>query len=101
MSFLAETHIGSEDKKKEYKRYMQAQVYKYKTRIREKLTMIAPRSFGCASCACAPMPMLAIIEKRRGVKSFMLVGYSGNLVCIFDVYLFQSMIFSMCAGAGV
>ena len=45
--------------------------------------------------------MLAIVEKRRGVKSFMLVGYSGNLVCIFDVYLFQSMIFSMCAGAGV
>ena len=45
MSFLAETHIGSEDKKKEYKRYMQAQVYKYKTRIQEKLTMIAPRSF--------------------------------------------------------
>ena len=48
------------------------------------------------------MPMLAIIEKRRGVKSFMLAGYSDvNLVCIFDVYLFQSMIFSMCAGAGV
>ena len=35
------------------------------------------------------MPMLAIVEKRRGVKSFMLVGYSGNLVCIFDVYLFS------------
>ena len=64
-----------------------------------------PRSFGCVSCACAPMPMLAIEVRRRDVKSFMLAGYWFNLVCMRYVWCvsvsFQSMILSMCAGAGV